>query len=74
MPLPISELRESFQGRVVAPEDPDYDEVRKVFLGDVDRRPAVIIRAADGEPLPPQPEHPARLTSPRCGRPRPLSR
>jgi len=47
MPLPISELRESFQGRVVAPGDSDYDEVRTVFLGDIDRRPAVIIRAAD---------------------------
>jgi len=37
-------------GQVVRPGDTDYDKVRKVFLGGVDRRPAVIVRVAnDGD-------------------------
>jgi FAD/FMN-containing dehydrogenase len=45
--LDPSELRGTIRGRIVEPGDPDYDEVRKVFLGDVDRRPAAIVRVAD---------------------------
>jgi len=45
--LSISPDALEIQGRVVAPDDPDYDELRTVFLGDVDRRPAVIARPAD---------------------------
>ena len=43
----IAELRDRFTGRVIGPEDPVYDETRTVFAGDVDRRPAVIVRVAD---------------------------
>jgi FAD/FMN-containing dehydrogenase len=35
------------QGQILTPEDPDYDQARSVFLGSVDRRPAMIVRAAD---------------------------
>jgi len=44
--LSLSELRKEFNGRVIAPGDDAYDEARTVFYGGVDRRPAVIIRAA----------------------------
>jgi hypothetical protein len=34
-------------GRVVTPEDPDYDKLRQVVLGSVDRHPSAIVRVAD---------------------------
>ena len=46
-PLSIPDLRTAVTGRVIAPEDPDYDAARTVFDGGVDRRPAVIVRVAD---------------------------
>jgi FAD/FMN-containing dehydrogenase len=34
-------------GRVIGPEDADYDKARTSFYGGVDRRPAAIVRVAD---------------------------
>jgi len=45
--LSIPELRAAINGRVIGPEDAGYDEARTVFPGGIDRRPAVIVRAAD---------------------------
>ena len=45
--ISIPELRASIHGRVIGPDDAGYDEARTVFLGDIDRRPAVIVRVAD---------------------------
>jgi len=43
-PLSIPELRSSIAGRVIAPDDPDYDRARTVMYGGVgDDRPAVIV-------------------------------
>jgi FAD/FMN-containing dehydrogenase len=44
--LSVFELRTELKGRVIGPDDPEYDEARTVFLGDIDRRPAVIVKAA----------------------------
>jgi FAD/FMN-containing dehydrogenase len=45
--LSIPALRTELNGRVIAPGDSEYDQARRVFLGSVDRHPAVIIRPTD---------------------------
>jgi FAD/FMN-containing dehydrogenase len=40
----VPRLRAEFDGRVVAPGDPDYDQARTLFYGGLDRHPAAIIR------------------------------
>src|SRR4051812_11661204 len=40
----VEAFREGFDGEVVLPEDPGYDEARSVWNGDIDRRPALIVR------------------------------
>jgi FAD/FMN-containing dehydrogenase len=35
------------RGRVIGPDHPDYDDARTVFYGRFDRRPELIVRAAD---------------------------
>jgi FAD/FMN-containing dehydrogenase len=45
--LSISDLSSEVKGTVLAPDDPGYDQARRVVAGDVDRRPAVIVRAAN---------------------------
>jgi FAD/FMN-containing dehydrogenase len=43
--LPIQELQSDFTGRLAAPTDADYDQLRTVFYGGIDQKPAVIILA-----------------------------
>lgn len=40
----IQDFRNALQGQLILPEDLEYDEVRKVHNGMVDRRPALIAR------------------------------
>ncbi|HSO11678.1 MAG TPA: FAD-binding oxidoreductase [Anaerolineales bacterium] len=47
VPPSTSELRALFNGRVIAPDDPRYEQARTVFTGNIDRRPAAIVRVAD---------------------------
>jgi FAD/FMN-containing dehydrogenase len=47
--LSITRLRTAVTGLVIAPDDPEYDAARTVFLGGIDRRPAVIVRVAGPE-------------------------
>jgi len=41
-----SGLRTAIQGRVLTPDDLDYAEARRVWNGMIDKRPALIVRAA----------------------------
>jgi FAD/FMN-containing dehydrogenase len=42
--ISLPRLRADFDGRVIAPDDPGYDQARGVFYGSFDRRPALIVR------------------------------
>jgi FAD/FMN-containing dehydrogenase len=43
----LSDVPGSFTGQVISPDDPAYDPARTVVYGDIDKRPAVILRPAD---------------------------
>jgi FAD/FMN-containing dehydrogenase len=45
--IPIPELHDTLNGRVITPREPDYDQARTVFVGGIDRHPSVIVKAAD---------------------------
>jgi len=45
-PLDTARLNDEFAGRVIGPTDADYDALRGVQAGGIDRRPAAIVRAA----------------------------
>jgi FAD/FMN-containing dehydrogenase len=45
--LPIEELRAQARGDVISSEDERYEDARKVYNAMIDRRPAVIVRAAN---------------------------
>jgi FAD/FMN-containing dehydrogenase len=45
----IDDLRGTVRGPVIGPDDAGYDEARTVFYGGFDRRPAAIVRVADGD-------------------------
>jgi FAD/FMN-containing dehydrogenase len=45
--ITISRLGEQIDGQVIAPGDDEYERARMVFVGGIDRRPAVIVRAAN---------------------------
>ena len=45
--LDLDRVTSRFTGRVVGPEDTDFDTLRTVTAGGIDRRPAVIVRVAN---------------------------
>jgi FAD/FMN-containing dehydrogenase len=47
--ISIPQLRTVLNGRVIAPDDAEYDKARTVFIGGIDRRPAVIVRVANAD-------------------------
>jgi hypothetical protein len=40
-------FQQSLRGRVVTPSDSDYDSVRSLYSGMIDRRPRLIARCVD---------------------------
>ena len=47
--LSLPRFADDIGGRVITADDPEYDQARTVFSGAIDRRPAIIVRAADAE-------------------------
>jgi FAD/FMN-containing dehydrogenase len=47
--LPIADIRASFNERVIAPGDGEYDAARSTFYGGIDHHPAVIIRVKNAD-------------------------
>src|SRR5260221_7365799 len=45
--IAIPRLRAAITGRVITPDDQDYDQARTVFYGGIDRRPLAIVRVAN---------------------------
>jgi hypothetical protein len=45
----VGQLREQVQGEIVSPEDPAYEEARKVYNAMIDRRPHVVVRPAGND-------------------------
>jgi FAD/FMN-containing dehydrogenase len=45
----IEQLRANIHGRIVTPEDADYDAARLVFLGGIDKKPAAIVMVANAD-------------------------
>jgi hypothetical protein len=44
-----NELGGNFKGELIGPADPGYDQARAVYNAMIDRRPALIARATDGD-------------------------
>lgn len=44
--IALQEMRASLRGQLLLPNDPGYEEARKVFNAMIDRRPAAILRCA----------------------------
>ncbi|MGH2418194.1 MAG: FAD-binding oxidoreductase [Candidatus Limnocylindria bacterium] len=47
--VPIAQLRDAVKGRVITPDDPEYDATRTIVAGGLDYRPGVIVRVADAD-------------------------
>jgi hypothetical protein len=48
-PISLDQLRGGLSGRVVGPEDADYDRLRSVLAGGYDLRPAAVVRVANAD-------------------------
>ncbi|HEX2625695.1 MAG TPA: FAD-dependent oxidoreductase, partial [Candidatus Limnocylindrales bacterium] len=46
LPDELHRLRSEISGRVIEPADPDYDQLRSVMYGGIDRHPAAVVRVA----------------------------
>ena len=44
-PYDVKALKGTIEGSLIAVGDPEYDEARRVWNADIDRRPALIARS-----------------------------
>lgn len=45
----LAQLRANFSGHLIRPHDPTYDEVRQLYNGMIDKRPALIARCLNAQ-------------------------
>jgi FAD/FMN-containing dehydrogenase len=45
----IEKLKTKVKGKIVLPDDPDYNSVRKIWNAMIDRRPAAVIQCAEAD-------------------------
>ncbi|MFW6075038.1 MAG: FAD-binding oxidoreductase [Chloroflexota bacterium] len=45
----VDELSKTFQGKIIQPGDPDYDDARSLWNGMIDKKPALIAQCASDE-------------------------
>ena len=45
----LAPLDSKFTGELIGPDDPGYDEARRLFNGMIDKRPALIARCSGPE-------------------------
>jgi FAD/FMN-containing dehydrogenase len=43
----VDQLKNKIMGKIVLPDDPDYDQVRKIWNAMIDRRPAIIVQCSE---------------------------
>lgn len=48
---PAEHLRAKLAGRLIFPDDPGYDALRRVWNGRIDKRPALIVRCANADDI-----------------------
>jgi len=49
----IDQLRAGFRGDILLPEDPGYDDARKIWNAMIDRKPAMIAQCTQADDIPP---------------------
>jgi hypothetical protein len=49
MKTQFDELKKQVTGRVILPEDSNYDEVRKIYNGMINKKPACILKCSDSD-------------------------
>jgi len=47
----LQHFAQTLTGRIVVPGDGDYDKIRKVFSGEIDKKPKVIVRVTDARDI-----------------------
>jgi FAD/FMN-containing dehydrogenase len=45
--MTVESLKENVRGPVITPDDPEYDQARRVYNAMIDRRPRVVVRPAN---------------------------
>ncbi len=47
----LTTLKAKMKGKIILPDDPNYDEVRQIWNAMIDRRPVVIVQCADADDI-----------------------
>ncbi len=45
----VDQFRKKIKGKIVLPDDPNYDQLRQIWNAMIDRRPAIIVQCSDSD-------------------------